>query len=277
MLIPVILSGGAGARLWPLSRELHPKPFMRLGGGESLLHRTYGRAAALEGVGAVLTVTNREHFFLSRDELDAVRRQRPGLEGRFLLEPFGRNTAPAIALAALSVAEEHGPAAVMLVLPADHLIENAPAFATAAARAARAAEAGKVVVFGIPPTAPETGFGYIKTSGLGTEDSGLRLERFVEKPDLARAIEFLDSGDYFWNSGMFCFKAETILAQLAQHAPTLLQQAQTCWGASKATRKEDTINLAPASFAALPDISIDYAVMEHLSPQSSVPSPEVRM
>src|SRR5262245_324960 len=157
MLIPIILSGGSGTRLWPVSREASPKPFMKVGDGESLLRKTFDRAAALPGVGEVVTVTNREYLFKTRDEYGAQRKT-----GTFILEPFGRNTAPALAMAALHVAQKHGDDAVMLMLPADHLIQDVAAFAADAQAAAKLASEGMLVTFGIRPDRPETGFGYIE-------------------------------------------------------------------------------------------------------------------
>jgi mannose-1-phosphate guanylyltransferase len=257
MLIPIILSGGVGARLWPVSRESHPKPFMKLPDGQSLLQKTFARAAALDGVGEVLTITNREHYFKSRDEYQSARKGFPGVTDTFLLEPFGRNTAAAIVLGAMSVAEAHGNDALMLVLPADHLIGDQDAFAAAVKQAAGLAEQGKLVTFGIVPDAPETGFGYI-------EADGHVVKRFVEKPSYEVAQEYVDSGHYLWNSGMFCFKAGTVLEQFKIHAPAIYEHALPCW---EATRKKSQGNMAmmeidPESFAAIPENSIDYAVME---------------
>jgi mannose-1-phosphate guanylyltransferase len=157
MLVPVILSGGAGTRLWPVSREGHPKPFMRLADGQSLLQKTFLRGARQEGAGEVLTITNRDYYFRSKDEYAALRQREP--RQSFLLEPFGRNTAPAILLGAFKVREAHGDDAVMLVLPADHLIADTAGFARHVQHAVAAARQGKLVTFGIVPTAPETGFG----------------------------------------------------------------------------------------------------------------------
>ena len=185
MLIPIILSGGVGARLWPISRESHPKPFMKLPDGQSLLQKTFARASALEGVREVLTITNREHYFKSRDEYQPIKKTIPGLADTYLLEPFGRNTAAAIALGALKVAADHGDEAIMLVLPADHLIENLGAFAVAVKQACDLAEQGKLVTFGIVPNLPETGFGYI-------EAEGHTVKRFVEKPSYETAVEYVD-------------------------------------------------------------------------------------
>ncbi len=257
MLIPIILSGGVGARLWPVSRESHPKPFMKLPDGQSLLQKTFARAAALDGVGEVLTITNREHYFKSRDEYQSAKKDFPGVTDTFLLEPFGRNTAAAIALGAMSVAEAHGNDALMLVLPADHLIGDQDAFAAAVKQAAGLAEQGNLVTFGIVPDAPETGFGYI-------EADGHVVKRFVEKPSYEAAQEYVDSGHYLWNSGMFCFKAGSVLEQFKIHAPAIYEHALPCW---EATRKKAHGNMSmmeidPESFAAIPENSIDYALME---------------
>lgn len=266
MLIPVILSGGVGARLWPVSRESHPKPFMKLPDGQSLLQKTFARAAALDGVDEVLTITNREHYFKSRDEYQFARKSLPEVADTFLLEPFGRNTAAAIALGAMRVAAAHGGDALMLVLPADHLIDDQEAFAAAVKQAAGLAEQGNLVTFGIVPGAPETGFGYI-------EADGHVVKRFVEKPSYEAAREYVDSGRYLWNSGMFCFKAGTVLEQLKIHAPTIYEHALPCW---EATRSKTQANLPmmeidPESFAAIPENSIDYAVMEKSAAVMVVP------
>lgn len=257
MLIPIILSGGVGARLWPVSRESHPKPFMKLPDGQSLLQKTFARAAALDGVGEVLTITNREHYFKSRDEYQSARKGIPGVADTFLLEPFGRNTAAAIVLGAMSIAETHGGDALMLVLPADHLIDDQEAFAASVKQAASLAEQGNLVTFGIVPDAPETGFGYI-------EADGHVVKRFVEKPSYEAAREYVDSGRYLWNSGMFCFKAGIVLEQFKIHAPAIYEHAQPCW---EATRNKTQVNMPmmeidPESFATIPENSIDYAVME---------------
>lgn len=257
MLIPIILSGGVGARLWPVSRESHPKPFMKLPDGQSLLQKTFVRAAALDGVGEVLTITNREHYFKSRDEYQSARKGFPGVTDTFLLEPFGRNTAAAIVLGAMSVAEAHGSDALMLVLPADHLIDDQAAFAAAVKQAAGLAEQGNLVTFGIVPDAPETGFGYI-------EADGHVVKRFVEKPSYEAAREYVDSGRYLWNSGMFCFKAGTVLEQFKIHAPAIYEHALPCWEATrnKTQGNMPMMEIDPDTFAAIPENSIDYAIME---------------
>jgi mannose-1-phosphate guanylyltransferase/mannose-6-phosphate isomerase len=249
MLVPVILSGGAGTRLWPVSRESHPKPFMHIG-GKCLLARAHERGAAV-GDQAPLVVTNRDYYFMSRDAL-ADQAARP----RYLLEPKGRNTAPAIALAALWAERQGDPC--MLVMPADHLIADTASFAAAVKQAAALAQTGALVLFGMRPTAPETGFGYIEM-GDAINEHAHAVRRFVEKPDAATAAGYIAQGNYCWNSGIFCFKASAILAALALHAPALLQAARAVW--KDMQEDGDRIEL-PAAFAELENISIDYAVME---------------
>jgi len=281
MLIPVILSGGAGTRLWPVSREAHPKPFMKLADGQSLLQKTYLRAAGLPGVKEILTITNREYYFKSKDEYEAAD-AKAAIQPTFLLEPFGRNTAPAIALGAMKIAAKHGPDALMLVLSADHLIGNLDSFSTAVEIACHAARDDALVTFGIVPSGPETGFGYIECGDtLSTTPSPLRGEghartvlRFVEKPTREIAVEYLATGRYLWNSGMFCFKAGAILRELASHAPQLHQAALACWESTraKADAKTGMLEIDPATFAHVPDISIDYAIMERSRNVVVVPS-----
>lgn len=273
MLIPVILSGGAGTRLWPVSREAHPKPFMKLADGRSLLQKTFLRAAALEGVEEILTLTNRDYFFKSKDEYAGVMGAAGGVESRFLLEPVGRNTAPAIALGALEIAQRHGPDAMLLVLAADHLIADQAAFAAAVDKAQTLARGGLLVTFGIVPDAPQTGFGYIECAESCGEGAGFKVARFVEKPEAEQAEAYLASGRFLWNSGMFCFKAEVILQQLQRHAPALYEAAQTCWAASSSGPQglAGTAEIDGESFARLTDISIDYAVMEKSADVAVVP------
>lgn len=257
MLIPLILSGGVGARLWPISRESRPKPFMKLPDGQSLLQKTFARAAALVGVSEVLSITNREYYFESRDEYQRAKKNFPGVVDTFLLEPFGRNTAAAIALGALRVAAAYGDDALMLVLPADHLIDDQAAFATAVHEASSLAEQGNLVTFGIVPGAPESGFGYI-------EADGHVVKCFVEKPSYEMALEYIESGRYLWNSGMFCFKAGVVLEQFKIHAPTIYEQALVCWDATrdKVQTNSSMMEIDSDTFALVPETSIDYAVME---------------
>ena len=267
MLVPVILSGGAGTRLWPVSREGHPKPFMRLADGQSLLQKTFLRGARQEGAGEVLTITNRDYYFRSKDEYAALRQREP--RQSFLLEPFGRNTAPAILLGAFKVREAHGDDAVMLVLPADHLIADTAGFARHVQHAVAAARQGKLVTFGIVPTAPETGFGYI---ACGAADGHIRQVRgFVEKPSLEVAQGYLASGDYLWNSGMFCFTAGAALAAFREHCPALFAAGEACWAASRGEGSATT-EIDADSFAGLEDISIDYAIMEKAANVAVVPA-----
>jgi mannose-1-phosphate guanylyltransferase len=257
-LIPTIICGGSGSRLWPVSRELHPKPFIRLEDGNSLLQRAYLRGAMLPDVSDIMTVTNRELFFKIEDEYQEVAHLSEGpLKSNFILEPFGRNTAPAIAAAAIEVAELHGEDAQLLVLTADHLIANWPAFASAVAVARKLAANGKIVTFGIQPTSPETGYGYI-------EANGNEVIRFVEKPNLDKAQEYVASGNFLWNSGMFCFSAGTMLSEMAEHCPQVLNATLKCLEQSRRASGEDfsQLELSSEHFESVPDDSIDYAVME---------------
>lgn len=251
MLIPIILSGGAGTRLWPVSREAHPKPFMRIGGRKSLLSETYERALAVSNQTAPLIVTNSDYYFLSHDEL-----LNQSVQPQYMLEPTGRNTAPAIALAALWAMEQGDPA--LLVMPADHLIKDTPAFYEAVQHAQKLAESGSLVLFGITPTGPETGFGYIEMDSA-VSDQANSVKRFVEKPDRATAESYLAQGNYVWNSGMFCFKASAILNAMEECSPVLLDAAKAIWKEIKSSGDKTEL---PPSFKEIENISIDYAVME---------------
>jgi mannose-1-phosphate guanylyltransferase / mannose-6-phosphate isomerase len=264
MLIPVILCGGAGSRLWPVSREMHPKPFMRLADGQSLLQKTFLRAVSLPDVTEVMTVTNRDLFFKTEDEYRTVSPK--GVRKTFMLEPFGRNTAPAVALAALQVQRAHGDDALLIVLPADHLISDLSAFHTAVAEAGQIARDGFIVTFGIRPDRPDTGFGYI-------EFAGNNVKRFVEKPDFDTATGYVESGRYLWNSGMFCFKAGIMLREMARHCPEILEAAGSCLDAARTSAGPDVtqIELDADCFAKFPDKSIDYAVMEATQAAGVVP------
>ena len=257
-LVPVILCGGAGSRLWPVSRAKHPKPFIRLDDGTSLLQKAFQRGAELPNVSEVLTVTNRELFFLIEDEYREIKKTlNHSINTSFILEPFGRNTAPAIASACLQVRETHGEDAVLLVLAADHLINSQDAFVKAVTRACGLAREGKLVTFGIQPTSPETGYGYI-------EADGEKVVRFVEKPSQETAVEYLSSGNFLWNSGMFCFQAGAILKEMEMHCPDVLKTSKRCMsGARKATGKGFIqVEIGAEDFSSVPEDSIDYAVME---------------
>jgi mannose-1-phosphate guanylyltransferase/mannose-6-phosphate isomerase len=257
IVVPVILSGGSGTRLWPVSREATPKPFMKVGTGESLLKRTFDRASGLANVAEVVTVTNRDYLFKTRDEYGRDKKA-----GTFILEPFGRNTAPAIAMAALHVQQKHGDNAVMVVLPADHLIQDIAAFTANAADAVKLASEGMLVTFGIPPDHPETGYGYIEMGEPLGKGPGNKATRFVEKPYLELAQKYLAAGNYLWNSGMFAFTAGKLLEAFAAHQPQLIEEARTCWKASKREVDTSIVELEGDGFGRLADISIDYAVME---------------
>lgn len=263
-LIPVILCGGAGSRLWPVSRELHPKPFIRLADGQSLLQKTFLRGALLPGVAEILTVTNRELFFKTKDEYKEINHS--ALKSSFILEPFGRNTAPAVAAAALHVASTYDQETMMLVLPADHLITDYEAFTQAVTTAIDFAKLGKIVTFGITPDAPETGYGYIKAEGN-------TVLQFAEKPSLEKATEYLQAGNYWWNSGMFCFQAGTMLREFELHCPQLFSAAKRCIKHSKmAVGKEFCqLELEAESFKQIDDLSIDYGVIEKSSNVAVVP------
>jgi mannose-1-phosphate guanylyltransferase/mannose-6-phosphate isomerase len=257
-LIPVILSGGAGTRLWPVSRRAHPKPFMELLDGETLAEKTLARARAVAGSAPVITVTSRDYYFYTRDLYQAM----AGSQGneQFLLEPMGRNTAPAIALAALSVRDSAGDDALMLVMPADHLVADLKNFEASVDEAVKLASDDYLVTFGIHPTHPETGYGYIRQGKALTQKGGFKVAEFVEKPNEETAKAYLNSGEYHWNSGMFCFKASAFLKALAQHAPDVLTAAENVW-------KDTDTSASPVEFPAdlfsqCPSISVDYAVME---------------
>jgi mannose-1-phosphate guanylyltransferase len=262
-ILPVILSGGAGTRLWPVSREGHPKPFMKLADGQSLLEKTYLRATALaqclqvDGCPTVMTVTNTEYYFLSRDV-----QSKANINSLFLLEPFARNTAGAIGLAAYQAIHRFGENIVLLILPADHLIDDVRHFDDAVKKAFDLANQGYLVTFGITPTAPETGFGYIECGPpLG---EGKKVSRFVEKPNLEKAQQYLSTGNYLWNSGMFCFSAATLIEQMGRFAPTVAARTKSCWDAIGPQEKLDSaIEIPTTVFEGVPSISIDYALMEH--------------
>ena len=259
-IVPVILSGGSGTRLWPLSREAYPKQFLPLVGDDTMLQATWKRVASIAGA-APIVVANQEHRFMAAEQL----RESKVIPQALILEPIGRNTAPAIAIAALQ-ALASGDDALLLVLPSDHVVRNEPAFHAAVKQAAQAADAGKLVTFGIVPTAPETGYGYIKAA---TGEGVRAVDRFVEKPDLATAEQYVASGEYFWNSGMFLFKASRYLKELELLQPAILAACRDAL--DKAARDTDFIRLDADAFAASPNDSIDYAVMEKTVDAAVVP------
>jgi mannose-1-phosphate guanylyltransferase/mannose-1-phosphate guanylyltransferase/mannose-6-phosphate isomerase len=258
-LVPVILSGGTGSRLWPLSRKSFPKPFVALPDGESLIQKTLRRVLALETHGPVLSVTNRDYYFLTRDTFTEYTSSygRSLTDVHYLLEPEGRNTTPAMVAAALWAHEVVGPDAILLFLPSDHLIADQIKFNHAVETASALAVQGNLVTFGVTPNAPETGYGYIQ---VGTElDGGFHVACFVEKPTLSKAQDYLNSGDYLWNSGMFCMRADQLLLAAQNEAPEVLETVKAA--VESATRNGDTWELGKV-FGQAPDISIDYAIME---------------
>jgi mannose-1-phosphate guanylyltransferase/mannose-6-phosphate isomerase len=264
MLAPVILSGGSGTRLWPLSRKNLPKQFLALGDSTAtLFQQTVARARAVIADATPIVVCSDAHRFLVAEQLRAL-----DVEGAsILLEPMPRNTAPAIALAAWQALSRDADA-TLLVLPADHLIGDTPRFVEAVGQALPLAAADWLVTFGIQPDAPETGFGYIKHAEA-INDGGFRVERFVEKPDATTARAYLAAGDYAWNSGMFLFKAQRYLDELKQYAPAMHAASQAAFKQAKTDL--DFVRVDKEAFAASPDNSIDYAVMEKTMRAAVVP------
>lgn len=252
-IVCVVLSGGVGSRLWPVSREGCPKPFVKLRDGETLIRKTYERVKMLGA--ELLTVTNRDYYLMSRDE-----EKRAGISGDFLLEPFARNTAPAIAVAAKFVAETHGLETVMVVLAADHLIGDQANFSESIRKATNLALDNYLVTLGIVPTSAETGFGYIEQGAQIHE--GYKVAAFVEKPNLEIAKNYLASGKHLWNSGIFCFKAGVLLDELNKNASDVAALTEECWDAIKYI-DSDVIEIPEDVFVNAPDISIDYALMEN--------------
>jgi len=256
MIIPVILAGGSGSRLWPLSRQHYPKQLLKLFGDTTMLQQTILRLTGLPELGAPIVVCNVEHRFMVAEQLNEIGFS----ESAIILEPLARNTAPALALAALH-AREADPNSTLLVLSADHMIVNVDEFQHAVKIAVASAKKNHLVTFGVHPTHPETGYGYIKTRPLDDESTeALAVEQFVEKPNLKIAESYLAAGCYYWNSGMFVFKTDVFLDELQAHSPDVIaaaDQART-W----AVRDLDFIRVDKDSFAAAPNISIDYALME---------------
>lgn len=263
-MIPVILSGGNGSRLWPLSRKQNPKQFLPLTGKQTMFQQTLQRLS-MDDVKAPLVVCNEAHRFIVEEQLHAI----DCAPQRILLEPFGRNTAPAVALAAFTILEE-GQDDVMLVLPADHVIEDEAAFHQALTVAGSAAAAGEMVLFGITPDKPETGYGYIQINQEAAAENGTyRVAAFVEKPSMEKAQAYLADGNYYWNSGMFMFQASRYLDELKQHDQAIYDKALSAFQRSR--RDNNVLRIDSEIFAHCPDNSIDYAVMEKTSKACVVP------
>ncbi|MDH5933739.1 mannose-1-phosphate guanylyltransferase/mannose-6-phosphate isomerase [Vibrio splendidus] len=263
MLLPVIMAGGSGSRLWPLSRTLYPKQFLSLTSSSTMLQETINRLDGIEH-DAPFLICNEEHRFIVAEQLRQQNLKHSGI----VLEPVGRNTAPAIALAALHVINnDQDP--LLLVLAADHVIQNHSAFIESIQQAVPEAESGKLVTFGIVPTAPETGYGYIKKDIEVEGGHAYNVAHFVEKPNLETAHAYLESGDYLWNSGMFLFKASRYLKELELHRPDIFTACQKAMAGARGDL--DFIRLDEESFAACPDDSVDYAVMEKTKDAVVVP------
>jgi len=261
---PVILSGGSGSRLWPMSRRLLPKQFLPLVTARTMIQDTVLRLQGFEGARSPIVVSNDEHRFFVAEQMREIG-ARPEVQ---ILEPVGRNTAPAIAVVALH-AQSLDPDACLLVLPSDHVIRNVPAFHTAIAAALRLAAGGSLVTFGITPQGPVTGYGYIERGEpISESERSFRVRRFVEKPDLETAQRYVSSGEFFWNSGMFVFQPGRYLEELRLFRPEIAIAAAAALEASK--RDLDFLRLDSAAFAACPSDSIDYAVMERTSSSAMV-------
>jgi mannose-1-phosphate guanylyltransferase/mannose-1-phosphate guanylyltransferase/mannose-6-phosphate isomerase len=256
MIVPVILAGGSGTRLWPLSRELYPKQLIDIYNENTMVQNTILRLEGLKDLTAPIIVCNEVHRFMTAEQLRKI-----GVQARaILLEPVGRNTAPAIALAALK-AMENGTDPILLVLPADHVIQEPDKFHAAVEQGCSYAEDDHLITFGIIPDGPETGYGYIKKGpDIKTAQSAARIDKFVEKPDLETAIQYVESGVYCWNSGMFMFKASAIISELEQLAPDIINACKAVIVSGK--QDLDFFRLPREGFESIPSDSIDYAVME---------------
>lgn len=264
-IIPVILSGGSGTRLWPMSRQLRPKQFLPMVDELTLFQNTLQRLQGIPQMEEALIVCNEEHRFMVAEQLRSLNLKHQGV----LLEPVGRNTAAAIALAALYLTQQGKTEALLLVLPADHVIQDQAAFQQAIQAAAQAARDGYLATFGILPQRAETGYGYLQQGEAIEGLAAKRVAAFVEKPNAATATAYLESGHYLWNSGMFLFRADRLLAELAKHQPEVLTACQAAL--AKSNHDLDFIRLDSVTFSSCPSISIDYAVMEKTADAVVIP------
>lgn len=263
-IVPVVLSGGSGTRLWPLSRAVLPKQLLPLVTDNTMLQETLLRLSRWAEIASPVVVCGNDHRFLVAEQL----RQVDLTPEAIVLEPVAKNTAPAIAAAALALKDQD---VLMLVLPADHVIADVVAFEAAVRRASAAAEQGRLVTFGIEPTHPETGYGYIQSGAdLATGEGCFEVARFVEKPDAATAQQYLDAGNFYWNSGMFLFKPSVFLSELQQHAPAMVSAVNKA--VAQSYKDLDFVRLHESSFAESPSDSIDYAVMEKTKLAAVVPA-----
>lgn len=256
MILPVIMAGGTGSRLWPMSRELYPKQYLRFESTNSMLQETISRLEGLE-ISPPMLICNEQHRFLAAEQL----RQIGQLSNNIILEPVGRNTAPAIALAALSAINSTEDDPLLLILAADHVIEDIPSFHKAIDTAVAYANEGKLVTFGIVATSPETGYGYIQRGDIQGQEA-YTVKRFVEKPDQETAQSYIDSGEYYWNSGMFLFRAKRYIEELKKYRPDILECCVKAIQYSNKDSVADFIRVCEKQFSACPEESIDYAVME---------------
>lgn len=269
LILPVVLSGGSGTRLWPLSREKYPKQLLPLIGDDSLLQATVRRVAEIPGIdiAAPLVVSNEEYRFVIAEQLRLM-----GKPGSILLEPFGRNTAPALTLAALAATRD-GDDPILLVMPSDHVILDTTAFRATVRQGAKLAEAGVVVTFGITPDSPETGYGYIQAGDAWGTDGAMSITRFVEKPDLATAQQYLNDGSFLWNSGLFMMRASVWLAAIKRCREDISLACTAAW--EKGSADGEFLRVDQDTFAQCPKDSIDYAVMERVATGDGILPPGV--